>query len=144
MNASPIVRLLLASLMALLALTLSTPAYADPVRNPKLIRFTFNCDGHEFRVVSIRGPNTVLQLEADTGVLIQAKADVTITYTDPETEQPVTITFPTFTSGPAHGQAQGLQGDLITCSGTGTTQDPDLGLVKIIFSGSFILMPRSR
>jgi hypothetical protein len=125
-------RALVACLFALFAVLVALPgdALADATKGAQAFSLTFDCGGHEFTVVTPAGQSAAGQVVSSTGVLVQTEA--TVTFKDPVTGNPVTLSFIT---GPGHGQARGLQDALIDCSGS--AELPDVGVVTFTFVGFF-------
>jgi hypothetical protein len=115
-------------------------ALADPTRGRQAISASLACAGEELAVVSANEPTPTLQVTSTTSVLIATDGTLTITYVDPQTDQPVTeVQHQVFGAG--HGDAAGLETKLITCDRTVTVQDPNLGAVTLRLTGTFILTP---
>jgi hypothetical protein len=132
MVASYACRALVACLFALFAV-LPGGALADATKGAQAFSLTFDCGGDEFTVITPSGQSVAGQVVSSADVLVQAEA--TVTFTDPVTGEPVTLSFIT---GPGHGQARGLEGDLVNCSGS--AEVPDVGVFTFTFVG--FLAPR--
>jgi hypothetical protein len=127
-------------LMSALLLSVSGTALADPVNNPNAFTLTLTCGDQSITFVTPSGTAVVGQVIGTTSVGVVSQVELTFSYTDPNTGQPVTTTQ-TFILGAGHGNAQGLEDRFTTCSNTDTFEDPELGTVTVIFTLTQFLTP---
>ena len=131
-------RLLPVSLAVLLILVTVAPAFADPINSPHA--FVFNpltCDnGLTVTLVTPSEATPVVQVIGTNQVLVGTGGR------NVGMVNGVTIYDNTWTMASAHGQAQGLEDSLVTCSRDYQFQDPDLGLVIGTFTITGFLTPR--
>ena|SRR6266536_6494021 len=132
---------LIVALLVMSALLLTSgTALADPVNGANSAVLTLTCGDQQITFVTPGESSAVGQVIGTTSVGVVSKVELTLSYTDPNTGQPVTTTQ-TAILGAEHGNAQGLQDRLTTCSTTGSFEDPDLGTVTVIFSVTQFLTP---
>src|SRR5215211_1828563 len=109
--------LLLAAAMAITALLTVGIAYAVPIKSKNAQTFTLDCGGHPpvTGVFVIFNAAVVINVEETTENFVGTAFTGTVTYTDPDTGEPVTedISF-----HPGSGQKEGLKDSLTTCDGT--------------------------
>ncbi|MFN8456592.1 MAG: hypothetical protein U0401_18310 [Anaerolineae bacterium] len=124
-------------MVAVLAMANIGLALADPINNPHAVHFVLTCDGQEFTVVSANEPTPTIHIVGETNTLIATEATLNTTFTDPQTGETITDSF-TKVFGAGHGQAQGLQKRLITCTNTIIVDDPDVGPVTLELIATFM------
>lgn len=129
-------------MVAVLAVANIGPALADPIKNPIALHAVLTCDGQEFTVVSPNEPTASVHIVGETNMLVATEATIITTFTDPQTGETITNSF-TVIYGAGHGQAQGLQGSLITCTRNLVVEDPDVGPVTIDVSVTFMKAPNN-
>lgn len=129
-------------MVAVLAVANIGPALADPIKNPNAVHFALTCGGQEFTVVSANEPTATIHIVGETKVLVATEATLITTFTDPQTGETITDSF-TQIFGAGHGQAQGLQENLITCTHTLVVEDPDVGPVTFDLIATFMKTPNN-
>ena len=124
--------------MAALLLTSVRPAHADPTHNPNVSTFTLQCGDATLTVGSPTDSSAVALALNDHRVVVASV--ITERFVDPVTRQDVAPPR-TFTYGPGHGHANGLQEELTTCTQSVIFDDPDLGTVELLFSFRVFFTP---
>lgn len=115
----------------IMAVTTISPAFADSIRGPNVQGPGVWYCGNEVLVISSPSLQaTNAQVRTDNSIWIVESMTLTFTYVDPQTGTPASFSQ-TFTGGPAHGEATGVQGKLVTCTGHGSFADPQLGTVTV-------------
>ena len=126
-------RKLLVAFLIMVSMGVATvgPVFADSIRGPNVQGpGTWYC-GNEVLIISSPSLNaTNSQVWTDNSIWIVKSMTLTFAYVDPQTGTPVSFSQ-TFTGGPAHGQEIGVQGKLVTCTGHGSFDDPQLGTVTV-------------
>lgn len=117
-------------------------ALADPISNPLAVHFALTCGGQEFIVVSANEPTATIHIVGETSMLVVTEATLTTTFTDPQTGETVTDSL-TVIFGAGHGEAEGLQGSLTTCTHTLVVEDPVVGPVTFDLTGTFLMTPNN-
>jgi len=126
--------------MSALLLSASRTALADPVNGANAASFTLTCGNQTITVVTPSANAAIAQVIGTTSVGVATEVNVSLTFIDPDTGQPVTTTQ-TVIYGAGHGKAQGLQNRLTTCSSTFTFEDPEVGTVTVTLSVTQFLTP---
>ena len=117
-------------------------ALADPINNPLAVHFALTCGGQEFTVVSANEATATVHIVGETDMLVATEATLVITFTDPQTGETVTDSL-TAIFGAGNGEAEGLQGNLTTCTHTLIVEDSDVGPVTFELTATFLMTPNN-